>query len=339
MDGKVHNSSTRVLDGWYEHFKSLATPSTDGDFDKGYASLVDMEMLEIVDMCGMQLSGPSQCVTVHQVQEAIQALNRGKAADVYGLTAEHFLYGGDDLLMATTDIINALFRFGKLTEALKVGVLTPVFKKKGSSIEAKNYRGITILPTITKILETVLRQKIRPSIENNQNSLQRGFTQNSSPMNCSLILEEVIREYKDKRQPLYIAFLDAKSAFDVVSHNSLMRKLYHIGIDGPEWLLVHSLHEGAESVVKWEGSVSEKFKVGQGVRQGGILSTDLYKVYGNILLDRITSTGIGCYIGNVCCAAPTAADDMAILAPSLSTLQKLVSIAVDYSRMERYLLQ
>ena len=47
-------------------------------------------------------------------------------------------------------------------------------------------------------------------------------------MNGSLILEEVIREHKDKRLPLYIAFLDAKSAFDVVCHNSLMRKLFHI---------------------------------------------------------------------------------------------------------------
>ena len=71
------------------------------------------------------------------------------------------------------------------------------------------------------------------------NSKERGFTQNSSPMNCSLILEEVIREHKDKRLPLYIAFLDAKSAFDVVSHNSpqglvaifLLFVIFHIMYD------------------------------------------------------------------------------------------------------------
>ena len=51
-------------------------------------------------------------------------------------------------------------------------------------------------------------------------------------MNCSLILEEAIREQRDKHKPLYFAFLDAKSAFDVVNHDSLLRKLYHIGIDG-----------------------------------------------------------------------------------------------------------
>ena len=128
-------------------------------------------------------------------------------------------------------------------------------------------------------------------------------------MNDSLILEEVIREHKDKRLPLYIAFLDAKSAFDVVCHNSLMRKLFHIGVDGVDWSLIHSLHEGAESVVKWERAVSEKFQVWQGVRLGGILSTDLYKVYGNGFLDKLTVSGEGCNIDEISCVAPTVTGD------------------------------
>ena len=69
---------------------------------------------------------------------------------------------------------------------------------------------LTILRIVTKVLETVLRKKIGPLIETNQNCLQRGFTRNSSPLNGSLILEEVIREHKDKRLPIYITFLDAK---------------------------------------------------------------------------------------------------------------------------------
>ena len=136
------------------------------------------------------------------------------------MTAEHFIYGGDELLMATVDIINSLYRVGEMTDCLKVGVLTSIFKKKGSATEAKNYRGITIRPTITKILETVLREVIRPTVEEVQSGLQRGFTQNASPMNCSLLLEEIVRESKDHKEPLYMAFLDVKAAFDVVSHES-----------------------------------------------------------------------------------------------------------------------
>ena len=281
VDGKVYSDAgSGILEGWFEHFKSLATPSENPDFDDNYKQLVDSEVREIIDMCSNLNTESQELVTRQQVEEAIISLNRGKAPDVYGLTAEHFLYGGEALVDTTTSIINGLFKFGRLSEALKVGVLTPVYKKKGSAVEAKNYRGITILPIVTKVLEVVIRKKMGPLIEANQNSLQRGFTRNSSPMNGSLILEEVIREHKDKRLPLYIAFLDAKSAFDVVFHNSLMRKLFHIGVDGADWMLVNSMHQGAQSVVKWEGAVSDRFEVKQGVRQGGILSTDLYKVYG-----------------------------------------------------------
>ena len=118
-------------------------------------------------------------------------------------------------------------------------------------------------------------------------------------MNCSLIVEETIREYKDLRRPIYIAFLDAKSAFDVVSHDSLLSKLFHAGVEGESWSLIHSLHAEAESVVKWNGAHSDVFKVDQGVRQGGILSTDLYKLYDNGLFDRLHLTGVGCHIGEI----------------------------------------
>ena len=233
-----------------------------------------------------------------------------------------------------TLLVNSIFQLGKLTDVLKIGALTPIFKKKGSSSEAKNYRGITILPIVTKLVEVILRNRIQPLIEENQNNLQRGFTRHSSPMNCSLILKEVIREYRDLRKPLYLAFLGVKSAFDVVFHESLLRKLFHIGIEGNTWTLIQSLHQDAESVVKWNGAYSDTFKLQRGVRQEGILSTDLFKLYGNDLLDRLKIPDIGSYIGKIPCIAPTSADDMVIASDRLDTLLILLNIAVDYSCQE-----
>ena len=118
-----------------------------------------------------------------------------------------------------------------------------------------------------------------------------GDSQNiPSPMNCSLILEEYIRENRDLKKDCFVAFLDAKAAFDVVNHSSLMRKLFHIGVEGVTWNLIHSLHKKAQTVVRWCGRTSEPFVIYQGVRQGGVLSTDLYKVYSNPLLDRILAS-------------------------------------------------
>ena len=48
------------------------------------------------------------------------------------------------------------------------------------------------------------------------------------------------------------------------------------------------------------------------MRQGGILSTDLYKLYGNDELDRLDKPGLGCHVGEISCVAPACADDITV---------------------------
>ena len=97
-------------------------------------------------------------------------------------------------------------------DILKSGIITPVYKNKGSKMDAKNYRGITVLPVIAKILELILRDRLQDAIRQQQNPLQRGFTSKSSPLFCALIIEEFIRETPGKKGTSYTAYLDAKTA-------------------------------------------------------------------------------------------------------------------------------
>ena len=118
-----------------------------------------------------------------------------------------------------------------------------------------------------------------------------------------------------------------------------MLKLFNIGVEGNLWTLVNSLHQDAKSAVKWQGDISKKFQVEPGVRQGGILSTDLYKVYSNSLLDRLSTNKDATRIGPVIYVAPACADDVAIGADSPDIMQSLLDIGVDNSKMERFILQ
>lgn len=65
-----------------------------------------------------------------QVRNAIKSLNKGKALDAHGLSAEHFIYGGGNLEQLLMNIINTIFKLGEVTESMKLGIVTPVFKKK-----------------------------------------------------------------------------------------------------------------------------------------------------------------------------------------------------------------
>lgn len=334
VEDKTYSTREEILQGWNEHFSKLATPETT-DLKSDTNKKFDIDIIE--EIC--KENAEPLVFTSEEVDKAINQLNTNKAPDIYGITAEHIRYGGDALLQGVTAIINNICKEASVPDCLKHGILTPIFKNKGLSTDAKNYRGITVLPIIGKILEILLRQLIRDIIDILQNRLQRGFTPGVSPLYSALILLESIAESMDQKLPIFVALLDAKAAFDVVNHDSLHRKLFLSGVGGTLWLLIRQLSTYAITSIKWNGLISNPFPVHQGVRQGGILSTELYKVYINDILDQLENSGLGSYIGNIYCGSPTCADDVALVANSPSDLQSMISTVENYSIQEKYKLQ
>jgi hypothetical protein len=187
----------------------------------------------IIDICKLA-NTEIPPYSVEEVSTAINSLNTGKAQDVSGLSVEHFKYAGTPAIEILANVINSMISLGIIPDCIKIGLVTPVYKRKGDKTHAANYRGITVMPVISKILEVLLLEKLREILDPLRNPLQvqRGFTPGSSPMHCSLLLQEAILDARDKRKPVYIAYLDAKSAYDVVSHPSLLRKLFSSGVEG-----------------------------------------------------------------------------------------------------------
>ena len=76
-----------------------------------------------------------------------------------------------------------------------------------------------------------------------------------------------------------------------------MRKLYHNSVGGLN--CINSLHQESLTSEKWQGQLSESYVNEQGIRQGGVLSTDLFKVYDNGLQDKVIESGRGAMIGKI----------------------------------------
>ena len=103
-----------ILEGYHKHFSNLASANTYEHSDVvEYAELIRRDISEIIEVCNKSLDDGSK-ITKSDVYEIICDLNRGKSADVYGLTAEHFLYGGDNLLSIVDNILQAMIRLGKV---------------------------------------------------------------------------------------------------------------------------------------------------------------------------------------------------------------------------------
>ncbi|CAC5392641.1 unnamed protein product [Mytilus coruscus] len=138
---------------------------------------------------------------------------------------------------------------------------------------------------------------------------------------------------------IYIALLDGKSAFDVVVHANLIRRMFQIDFTEQSILLLNNLYEKASSLIKWNNLMSKQmFTIDQGVRQGGAFSADLYKICINPLLNILSTSGFCGRVENNCCA-PTCADDVALTSNNPLELQTIIDISLDFSKREGYLLQ
>ncbi|CAG2243426.1 unnamed protein product [Mytilus edulis] len=178
----------------------------------------------------------------------------------------------------------------------------------------ENYRGITVTNTFSTVLESLLKDRIEPTLLPKQSKLQRGFTEKASSLNTAFIVTQTTDCYKELLRELFLLTLDAQKAFDKLNHEILFNNLYHDGICGGIWILLRNLYRNMSIQVIWNNSLSGEVKVTQGVRQGAKLSTMLYKRYNNNILKALERSDIGAEIGNIKVMAPTCPDDIAVLA-------------------------
>ena len=84
--------------------------------------------------------------------------------------------------------------------------------------------------------------------------------------------------------------------------------------------------------VKWGNHFSKPCVTSNGVQQGGLLSQVLFTLYIDTLLNRLRQSKLGCYVGEFFMGAFAYGDDVALLAPTIMALYKLINVCVSFAR-------
>ena len=327
IDGKIVTDEDEIRKHWADYFEKLGTPSAVYEEDERLVN-------EIRALCNEDKEFIN--ITPELVLEAIKRLNSGKAKDIYGLAAEHVKCISDPSLQTLTDILSSIINQGKVPDLLKASYKINIPKKNKDPRYQDHHRGITVAPIISKILETIadiLGLEALP-----QNKLQFGFSYGRSPSMCSLIISEASSESRATKTPLGTAAEDARKAFDVVHQNILKKKLYHADVPKKIWRLVDDLYTGGTEQFRYKGELSAPYTIKQGVKQGGVDSPPLYKLYIHNMLQQLEDKGIGLHIGPIYLGSPTCADDVELLSNEKSGFerQRMLGITKHYSQSHKY---
>ena len=127
-----------------------------------------------------------------------------------------------------------------------------------------------------------------------------------------------------------VAFLDASKAFDKISNWTLFRKLVDRCVPLYLVMILCYWYQKQEMTVRWGACISDSFNVTNGVRQGGILSPQLFNIYIDGLSDILNKSSIGGSIGGKRINHMLYADNLCIVSLSSAGLQQLLTICDQY---------
>ena len=268
------------------------------------------------------------------VKEAMKKIKPNKSDPIFDFTSDFLKNAPEVLFEHLALILRSFMVHGHVTETLLLATLVPIVKDKLEDLcSSKNYRSIAISSLILKLLDWVILLNYSHLLK--CDDFQFGFQELSNTSLCSWVVYETIDQYIRNGSIVYGCLLDCTKAFDTIKHSILFKKLLDAEVPPIVVRLLIGIYRKQMANVRWKSSVSEKFSIRNGVRQGAIASPILFCFYMDRLFHLLKMSGSGCMIGNFYAGVHGYADDLLFICPSRSGLQEMLDIASEYVKEHR----
>ena len=167
---------------------------------------------------------------------------------------------------------------GKFPDQVKKPDVSPVFKK-GNHNDKTNYRPVSILPSLSKIYESLIYNQINHITENALSIFQCGFRKKFSTRHALIAMIEKARKILDKGGTFGALLTNLSKAFDCMTHDLLVAKLHALNFDMNALNLIFDYLTERKQRVKINTSFSSYLDIFQDVPQGSILGPRLFNLF------------------------------------------------------------
>ena len=162
-----------------------------------------------------------------------------------------------------------------LPQDWRVHLITPIFKS-GDKTSVCNYRPISLLCIVSKVLEKLIYNKVISFVSVSIFPSQFGLRPNHSTTQQLSVFLSHLQECLSHNSQADVIYLDFKKSFDSVPHNELLVKLWTFGITGNLWKWLQAYLSCCFQHVTLNHCISNPLPVLSGVPQGSILGPLLF---------------------------------------------------------------
>ena len=261
-------------------------------------------------------------ILIGEVQKVVKNMKWRKSEGSDGVVVEMVEAAGDFAIDKITKLTNAIYSTGIVPQNMKESEFIVIPKKNGA-VDCSKHRTISIMSQLAKILLKVLDERLKRKVEEGVDKAQFGFRKGCGTRNATFMLRTVIERAVEKQKDLYMCFIDFEKAFDTVRHEMLMERLRQIGVDAADLRVITNLYWGQRALVRIGDDRSGWTEIQRGVRQGCVLSPDLFSLYSQAVMDELVDME-GIRIGGININNIRYADDTVLIADTEEKLQRLV---------------
>ena len=219
-------------------------------------------------------------ITLEEIKNKINKLKLGKCPGIYHTTNKLLKTIINEVSPILQNIFNNCLKFSHFPSYYKIAKIIMIQKKPNTN-KLDEFRPISLLPTLGKLLESLVCDRINTWIEekNILNNEQSGFRKNRSTQDHVFQLLQSFCELKNRKRQMSAIFIDFEKAFDTINHRYLLYKLNILKI--PKFLLniISNFLKNRSCFVNYNGSSSKAFDIRAGVPQGSCLSPILFGLF------------------------------------------------------------